>query len=138
MSLAPSDLGELTQLATALGLVDGSGDFRDDWLSRPGHYLSSVLADPAQRDAMVSFVDDVLGGAKAQTQDDVVWLPIVEHDDPHVSFFAVLDSRPATPIAIGIGVRLTSGPPAAPTSTTQLHVPVFRAAKSGQTIPDSI
>ena len=137
MSLAPSDLGELTQLATALGLVDGSGDFRDDWLSRPGHYLSSVLADPAQRDAMVSFVDDVLGGARRRHRTTSCGCRS-SSTTIRMSAFSLCWTRDPRHIAIGIGVRLTSGPPAAPTSTTQLHIPVFRAAKSGRTIPDSV
>src|SRR5690606_40261072 len=62
LSLSGSDLGELSSLATALGLAESNGSFRDDWLSRPGHYLGRALADETQRDALIAFIDDVLGG----------------------------------------------------------------------------
>ena len=82
MSLVSADLGEIKNLATALGLVDAGGDFRGDWLSRPGDYLSSVLADAGQRDALVAFVDEALGGeAREQDPDGLVWLPIVSSEN---------------------------------------------------------
>ena len=138
MSLAASDLGDVATLATALGLVDAAGSFREDWLTRPGHYLSSVLSDTTQRDAIIAFVDEALGGAERETNDEVVWLPIVAHHDPRVSFFVVLDPRPTTYVAVGIGVRLVTGSPETPTSTTSVHVPLFRAGKSGESVADPI
>ena len=43
------DLVGIDRLAAAIGLVDGDGALVGDWFSRPGDYLSSVLADDAQR-----------------------------------------------------------------------------------------
>ena len=51
MSFQPSDLGEIRNLATALGLINGGGGFQEDWLTKPGDYLSDVLANQAQREA---------------------------------------------------------------------------------------
>ena len=64
--------------------------------------LSSAPGRPGAARRNGELRDDVLGGSKPRTQDDVVWLPIVEHDDSHVELLAVLDSRPATHIAIGM------------------------------------
>jgi hypothetical protein len=136
VSFAASDLGELGQLATALGILDGTGGFNDDWLSAPGDHLSNVLASPTQRDALVAFVDDVLGGEERETDaDGLIWLPIVSHDDPQVTFYVVLDPGPANYVAIGVGARLTTSSPA---SLTTIHVPVFRAAKEGRSVPNAI
>ena len=54
------DLGEIGDLAKAIGLTDESGSIRSDWLSNPGNYLSSVLADDTQRNALIDFVDQIL------------------------------------------------------------------------------
>lgn len=130
------DLGDIQVLGKALGLLDGADNFRSDWLSRPGDYLSSVLADQTQRDALVEFIDEALGGEERETDpDQLIWLPIVSHNDPHLTLYTVLDPRPADYVAIGVGVRLTT---ATPQSRTSVHVPIFRAAKAGRTVPDAI
>jgi hypothetical protein len=136
VSFASSDLGELRSLATALGILDGDGDFNEDWLSAPGDHLSSVLAKQVQRDALVEFVDEVLGGeTREEDPDGLIWLPIVSHDAPRVTFYVVLDESPANYVAIGIGARLTTAPTV---SRTSVHVPLFRAAKQGKSVPDAI
>src|SRR5437016_2649445 len=53
VSAAAPALGDIQGLATALGLLDGSGDVRTDWLTQPGRYLSTVLADQGQRSALI-------------------------------------------------------------------------------------
>ena len=119
MSTATDTLGEVQGLAKALGLLDASGDVQSDWLSRPGHYLSNVLADETQRDALVGFVDEILGGEERETDPDgLVWLPIVAHNAPHVSFYIVLNPTPANYVAIGVGVRLTTAPSVASAAIT--------------------
>ena len=91
-----TDLGVLGELAGALGLVDGDGALNESWLSDPGSYLSSVLADEDQRHALVAFVDDVLGGEERTTgPDGLVWLPIVDENDPDLTVSIVLDEQPA-------------------------------------------
>ncbi len=133
MTAAAADLGVLGELAGALGLVDGDGSFRDDWLSDPGRYLSAILADPDQRQSLVQFVDDVLGGATQTTDaEGLVWLPIVEEQTPALTVYVVLDERPADYVGVGIGARFAT---AGPASTTTVHVPLFRAAKKGRSGP---
>lgn len=129
MSLRAADLDVLGDLAGAIGLTDESGSFRADWLSNPGEYLSSVLADEHQRDALVAFVDNVLGGEERTTADDgTTWLPIVERTAPDCHLYVVLDDRPSAYVGIGVGVRMSADNPAA---SITAHVPLFRAAKRG-------
>lgn len=136
MSLSGSDLGELSSLATALGLAESNGSFRDDWLSRPGHYLGRALADETQRDALIAFIDDVLGGAEREEDaDGRVWLPLFSETDPRITVFLVLDDSPADHVRIGIGVSMDT---TAPASSTRLFVMPFRAAKDGHTVSDAI
>ena len=132
MSLGGSDLGVLGDLAGAVGLTDSGGSFQTDWLSNPGDYLSSVLADEHQRESLVSFVDNVLGGSQqSRAADGTIWLPIVERSAPDFHLFVVLDDSPADSVAIGIGVKIAATDPVA---SIQAHVPIFRAAKKGHTI----
>ena len=132
MSLAGSDLGVLGELAGAVGLTDNSGSFREDWLSNPGDYLSSVLADEHQRQSLVTFVDNVLGGSsQSKAPDGTTWLPIVERTAPDFHLYVVLDDQPADYVAIGLGVRISG---TNPTASIAAHVPIFRSAKKGHTV----
>ena len=136
MNTSASDLGEIKELGKALGFIDNGDNFRQDWLSRPSHYLSQVMADETQRNALVDFADSVLGGETRDTDPDgLIWLPIVSHPDPHITVYAVLDPTHADYVGIGVGVRLTT---TAPESHTQAFVPIFRAAKNGHSVPDPI
>ncbi|MHB1170507.1 MAG: hypothetical protein ACYC28_14615, partial [Longimicrobiales bacterium] len=136
MSISGSDLGELSALATALGLAEANGSFRDDWLSRPGHYLGRTLADETQRDALLAFIDDVLGGAQRdEDAEGRVWLPLFSETNPSITVFLVLDDRPADHVRIGIGVSMDT---TAPSSSTRLFVMPFRAAKDGHSVDDAI
>jgi hypothetical protein len=117
MTMRAADLDVLGDLATALGLVDEAGRSAN-WLSKPGDYLSSVLADAHQRDGLVEFVDNVLGGStSSRAADGTVWLPIVERSSPDFHLF-VLDDQPAAYVGIGLGVRLSATDPVASSPRT--------------------
>ena len=136
MSFASEDLGDLNGLAKAMGLVGASGDFQDDWLAQPDYYLSRVLADDHQRDALMTFIDDMMGGSVRRTDaNGRIWLPIVETDNPDLSFFLVIDESPVSHIKIGVGVSVKT---TEPDSETSLHVPLFKAAKIGHTVGDVV
>lgn len=136
MSFGIEDLGEIGSLAEALGLVDDTGEFQEDWLTRPGDYLSRVLADETQREALIAFIDDVLGGSDRKTDAaGRIWLPIVEETGPDVCFFAVLDDTPTDHVRIGVGVTVKT---TAPDSETRLFVPLFKAAKTGHSVSDPL
>ena len=130
------DFAEVESLAKALGMLDGTGDFRPDWLTKPGDYISSVMADESQRNALIQFVDDVLDGPPATPdQDGLIWLQLATHSGPDVSVFVVLDPTPAEYVGIGVGVKLNT---ASPQSAVSAYVPVFRAAKAGHTVGDAL
>src|SRR5450631_2864496 len=132
MTLTGSDLGSIGDLATALGLVRGDGEFEEGWLSSPGDHLKTILADDTQRDALLSFVDTVLGGSERSSDaEGLVWLPIVEHDSPKLTLYAVFDVQPAY-VGIGVGASITSA--SQPSATARAYVPVFRAARSGHSV----
>ena len=135
MSFAVSNLGEVEQLARAIGLVTGAG-FNDDWLSRPGHYLGSVLAEDAQRDALLAVIDELLGGSARQTDArGQIWLPLFESQDPPISLYAVVDNQPADHIRIGLGVKLAAQSPEAAAS---LHLPLFKAGRASHSVDNPI
>ncbi len=136
MSFGSEDLGDLNSLAKAMGLVDAGGDFQDDWLTKPDHYLARMLAEDHQRDALMTFIDDMLGGSIRRA--DVsgrIWLPIVEIDDPNLDFFLVIDDSPTSHVRIGVGVSVKT---TNPDSETGLHVPLFKTAKTGHSVSDVI
>ncbi|HJR21539.1 MAG TPA: hypothetical protein VJ822_07955, partial [Dongiaceae bacterium] len=136
MSFQPSDLGEIRNLATAIGLINSSGGFQEDWLTKPGDYLSDVLANQAQREAMVAFLDDALGGSERRSDSKGrIWLPIVEGDDPDITFYMVLDESPANFVHIGLGIGIATD---TPRSETSLHIPLFKAGKGSQSVTDPV
>ena len=133
MNLA-DDLGVLGDLAKALGLLEADGSPNGDWFGAPGSHLSQVLSDDDQRAALVSFVDEVLGGPTATTADGATWLPVVEVPAPRLSLFVVLDER-SDRVVVGVGARLvTSGPD----SRTSVHVPVFQVARGAGSLGNPI
>jgi large repetitive protein len=135
MSTSSIDLGEIQDLAKAIGLTDSGGGIRSDWLSRPGDYLSSVIADDTQRNALIDFIYHILGEDRETDADGLIWLQVVKHDGPDVGVYVVLDPTPADYVALGAGVRLTTADPA---SDTSAYVPIFRAAKTGHSVTDPI
>jgi large repetitive protein len=132
MTLTGADLGILGDLAKALGLLDAGGDFNGDWMSAPGDHLKHVLADDAQRQGLVNFVHDALGGSDPITDPaGLVWLPAFERAEaghPSVKVYVVLDQAPADHVRIGAGVSVSAHDD---TAALKAHVPLFRAAKSG-------
>jgi hypothetical protein len=135
VSAADDDLGVLGNLAEAIGLTN-DGSFEPGWLGDPGSHLGAMLARERQRDALIAFVDEALGGAERSTgPDGSVWLPIAQASNPSVTVYAVFDDRGADFVAIGVGVRVAS---TAPQASLSAHVPLFRAAKEGHSVASPI
>ncbi|MEJ8848347.1 DUF6603 domain-containing protein [Variovorax rhizosphaerae] len=128
MTMGAGDLGVLGNLAKALGIFDKDGDPNPDWFGDPGDSLKTMLADPDQRNALIAFVDDAMGGADRTTDPSgVVWLPIVHIDDPDLTVSITVAEKPdGIHIGIALLVRTTG-----PTSTSSLSVPLFRTKKNG-------
>ena len=68
MSVTADDLGVLGNLATAIGLLDDDGDPNPDWFGDPEESLTTMLADDGQREALIAFVDEAMGGADRETE----------------------------------------------------------------------
>ena len=123
------DLGDLAGLATAIGLLDADGNPVDSWFADPGTHLSRVLANPVQRHALVSFVDELLGGAEATTDENgVSWLPLVEAVDGAFRLFVTLqEAGGGATIRIGAGVRVRVAADGVECDV-DAHVPLFAAS----------
>jgi large repetitive protein len=129
VSLGSGDLGVLGNLAKALGIFDAGGSPNQGWLADPGASLKTMLASPAQRAALIAFVDDALGGADRSTEAGVTWLPVVEIKDPPLLVAVTVDeAAPDGTLHLGLGLRVRT---TAPSSSTTLSVPLFRASKQG-------
>ena len=128
MSFASSDLGVLGNLAKALGLFDAAGKPNQNWFAHPEDSLKSMLANEAQRAALIAFVDDALGGADRSSEAGVIWLPIVAIEDPPLAVAITVDEGQSDGLHIGLGLRVTTTDPV---SATTLAVPLFRAQKEG-------
>ncbi|MCW5581960.1 MAG: hypothetical protein KIS72_11525, partial [Luteimonas sp.] len=128
MSFASSDLGVLGNLAKALGLFDAAGQPNQNWFAHPEDSLKNMLANEAQRAALIAFVDEALGGADRSSEAGVIWLPIVAIEDPPLAVAITVDEGQSDGLHIGLGLRVTTTDPV---SATTLAVPLFRAQKEG-------
>jgi large repetitive protein len=139
MTLDASALGSFGDLATALGLLGPGGAANPAWFEDPvnggdgstGTGLKHIMSDAGQRDALLRFVDSVLGPPEARTERDARWVPLFANDDPVLTVYAVVESVPdAHEVRLGVGVEHTTqgGPP---TVSTRAHVPLFRFADRG-------
>src|SRR4051794_15100235 len=124
MSIA-EDLGEIGDLATALGLLDGAGQPNGAWFSAPASTMRSCISNPDQRAALLRFLDEVIGGDTATTDArGRTWLPIVEHTAPDVTVSIVVDAAPTNLVILGVGATLTSSTGASPGFDVRVHIPV--------------
>ncbi|MDM0042714.1 hypothetical protein QTH89_26070 [Variovorax sp. J22G21] len=127
MSFASDDLGVLGNLAKALGVFTPEGEPNPGWFGNPEASLKTMLANQAQREALIAFVDDAMGGADRTTDPrGVVWLPIVHLDDPDLTIAVTVDESQPDGLHIGIGIAVHTTNPA---STSSLAVPLFRTKK---------
>ncbi|WP_374566692.1 DUF6603 domain-containing protein [Ideonella sp.] len=127
--MSKEELGVLGNLAVALGVFDADGQPNGDWFGHPEESLKNMLAKEGQREALIAFVDEALGGADRTTDPrGVIWLPIVQLDDPDLLVAVTVDESPAAGLHIGLGIAVrTSGPD----SSTSLSIPLFLAHRDG-------
>ena len=135
MTIGAADLGVLGNLAEALGIFR-NGDPNPDWFGRPEDFLGTMLANEAQRAALIAFVDDALGGADRTTEAGVIWLPILSLDNPALSVAVTVDESQSDALHIGVGFKFSTQNP---TSSTTLAIPLFRAQKgNGPAVTESL
>src|SRR2546425_2320043 len=142
-TLTADSLGSFGRLATALGILEPGGSANTSWFGDPvgptstttgnQHGLRHVLSDDAQRDALLGFVDEVLGPPEAEQEDGETWVPLFANDSPHVTVYAVVATA-GTEVHLGVGLEHeTAGGP--PSVVTRLHVPLFRFARRPSSLP---
>ena len=128
-----ADLDAFEALAKALGILRDDGSPNDAWFGDPigessnPRGLQDILSSDTQRDALLTFVDDVLGAPDRAERDGATWVPLFSEHAPNVAFYAVV--KPVSgAVHVGIGFEHTMAA-AAPTVATRVHVPIFRAQR---------
>ena len=124
MSIDGSSLGDIADLATALGLLDGSGSIVTGWFENPGAYVGTMLRDQGQRDALVQFVEAARGDQAEPVTDDPgrTWVPLFGLTAA-VNLFAVLEPNGRGTV-VSIGVRIAAASPAS--VDAEIRVPLLR------------
>ena len=81
MTVSAEGLGELLDLAKALGVADDGDQLNGDWFADPGHYVSRMLREQAQRDALLRALEAMLAQERPVEPDDAgrQWVPVVSH-----------------------------------------------------------
>lgn len=129
MTLAADDLAAVGDLGKALGIFTDSGAANSDWFGNPQSYLTTMLAEDYQREALISFVDTALGGEERETDaDGAIWLPIFGLEDPNVDVSLIVYSAGPS-IKLGLGVELSRT--TAPEARVRAAIPLFVVSKSG-------
>ena len=135
MTFASNDLGVLGNLAVALGIFESGpgGGPNPDWFGNPEAFLKNILAKEGQREALLAFVDEAMGGADRTTDPrGVIWLPVVSLVDPDLTISVTVDENQPDGLHLGLGLAIRT---TAPQSTTTLAVPLFRATKLVGDVP---
>ena len=135
-----AELDAFEALAKALGILDNTGNPNDKWFADPigdapdAHGLKQIMSDDNQRNALISFVDEVLGAPERELRDGATWVPLFRETSPAVTIYAVI--KPVSgAVNLGIGVEHSmSG--SAPTVSTRLHVPLFRVPRGGDFVQE--
>ena len=128
--LAEGDLGAFGALGRAIGLTTEAGAnaawFGDPVGGSAGNPtgLRTVLTHPAQREALLSFVDEILGPPEGRTLGTQRWVPLFANGDPAVRVSAVVETLPGS-VRLGVAVEHSTGS-TAPHVSTRLHVPLVQ------------
>lgn len=136
-AFSPDEFGDTSDLLRALGLIDGAGGFNGDWLRDPERYLKTILADDAQRQALLDFVAAMREGETERDAENRVWIALFGEPlsgGARIDFHLVVDEEDADEVRLFLGIRFTTAAPLTE-SGSSLMIPLFRAGKAGQTPP---
>lgn len=143
MSLDVEQLGSFGDLAQTIGLLDATGQPNPSWFGDPlgartagsgnQHGLRHVLSDGGQREALLGFVDEVLGPPDAATRAGRTWVPLFVETNPNITVYAVVETVD-TVVRLGIGFEHTTSA-GLPQVSTRVHMPLFRFASRGSALP---
>lgn len=134
MTSVGQEFGSFEALLVALGILKDNGDANANWFSDPlGQSsanrigLQTILSNDDQREALETFVDDVLGAPDRSTRGGVTWVPLFRETSPQVTIYATI--KPVSG-AVQIGIALEHAMQGtAPTAATSVHVPLFRVPR---------
>jgi len=142
MTSLPGLDAELSDLGLAIGLLTPSQtgvEFDSGWFSDPATHLKAVLPDDARRAALVRFADAVLARGTHTERDGVELVRLLNVRElggdpalPDLTVQVSLDARPDGYVEIGLAATLRT---VAPATTTDVVIPLYRAAKAGKTVP---
>ena len=132
---------EIADLGLALGLLtssNGGVELDSSWFQDPGARLTGTLADDERRSALVRFVDAVLAQGEHSEQDGVTYLHLLNLRElandsslPDLTVQVTLDARPGAYVEVGLAAALGT---TAPETSTQVAIPLYRAAKPHQSV----
>ncbi|MDP9417449.1 MAG: hypothetical protein M3P48_06380, partial [Actinomycetota bacterium] len=136
MTVTTDDLGILANLATAIGLFH-NGAPNGKWFGEPDTYLRDMLSTDAQREAVIAFVDEVLGGEERTTAPGgSTWLPIVSlrpPDNPHLDVCVTIKAPDGQPVTVGLGLAARTITPVGTRST--IEIPLFQVDSEDASAP---
>jgi len=125
---AQQNLDVFATLAEAVGLTR-DGELQGQWFQDPlgtpngsKRGLSSMMFLDDQREALIAFVDDVLGAAERESVEDAIWVPLF--NDSGATIFAVVEQA-TDDVRVGFGIEYESGG-GEPSIAVRAHVPVFQ------------
>jgi len=127
------ELDVFGSLATAVGLTDSTG-FRGEWFNNPvggtgnAKGLKHILSSDEQREALLEFVDQVLGAPDRQTENGATWVPLFSEQG--ATIYAVVTPS-AGKTVIGFGVEYKND--GATKVIAKVHVPIFQIAGTSDT-----
>lgn len=126
--MSTDTFGDISELATALGVIGPDGNISTDFFVDPAATLAGTLRDDTRRTALLQFLDDVLGDSAPEVQETgATWTPIFQLTEP-VRLYLVT-AQVADGVTVGIGIRgATAGTPHA---EGRLSVPLALIPASG-------
>lgn len=121
--------GELSELGQAIGLVDSAGNFDASWFSEPIMRLAETLKAPAQRSALLRFLDAILPpenepGRPAGEK----WHPLLGQQSNGNLYLTAFDT--GSGVMLGVGVDFHAGAGAAVNGRIRAQMNVIRADSS--------
>ena len=128
MSAGTDMFGDISDLATALGVVGPDGNISTDFFVDPGKAISGMLRDSARRTALLQFLDDVLGASGPPVQEaNQTWAPLFQVSE-NVELYLVT-AQLANSVSLGVGVRAATT--ASPSAEGRLSLPLVSIPPSG-------
>lgn len=121
--------GEMADLGQAIGLVDASGNLDTSWFSEPLTRIAGAIQSPAQRPALLRFLDGVLPPeAEPGRPDGEKWHPLLGQQPNGNLYLTAFDTGDG--VKLGVGADYHADPGAALNGRIRAQMNVVRADSS--------